>query len=192
MMLGLKQVEPLKLHKADKVRYSTGSSYASHGGFSIVPWDNRSAKLLIDWSGRLSVTGRAQDADPLRKGDKFRHGSDLHFLHHAMAVSLDRALCGTQGVGGLLVGLAANDLLEDLPLARRQRCDKSANQIQLDLPATRHLMTRYSPFDSANKLVRRYGLEQKIICARLDGSHRRWKIGMTSKKDDGQGRATLI
>jgi hypothetical protein len=48
--------------------------------------DGTSSKLLIDWLGRLSVTGHAQNADPLGKRDKFGQGSDFHFLHHPMAV----------------------------------------------------------------------------------------------------------
>ena len=42
------------------------SRYASHGGFAIVPWGNSGSKLLIDWLGRLSVTGHtAPDTYPL-------------------------------------------------------------------------------------------------------------------------------
>ena len=54
--------------------------YAPRTAFAIVPWDNRGSKLLIDWLGRLSVTGRAQDADPLGMGDKFGHGFGLAFF----------------------------------------------------------------------------------------------------------------
>jgi hypothetical protein len=32
------------------------------------------------------------NADPFGKGDKFRQGLDLHFLHHPMAMGLDRPL----------------------------------------------------------------------------------------------------
>ena len=82
------------------------------------------------------AAGRAaQDTYPLgfRRNYSSGRGPDLHFFHHPMAVGLDRALRRTQGVGGLLVGQAANDQLEDLPFARRQARDESANQIQLNL-----------------------------------------------------------
>ena len=78
----------------------------------------------------------------LGKGDKFRQGSDLHFLHHPLAMGLDRALGRAQRVGDLLVGLAANNKLEDFPLARRQCRDMSANDVQLVLQATRRFMMR--------------------------------------------------
>jgi hypothetical protein len=52
--------------------------------------------------GLLSVIERtAQDTDPLGNGDKFRHIPDLHFLHHLLAVGLDRPLRGAQGAGGV-------------------------------------------------------------------------------------------
>jgi hypothetical protein len=39
---------------------------------------------------RLStVLCAAQDINPFGKGDKFRQGSDLHFLHDPMAMGLD-------------------------------------------------------------------------------------------------------
>ena len=52
-------------------------------------------------------------------------------------------------------------------------------------------MTRYSPFNCPKKLVRRYGLGQKILRTRLDGPHRDRNIGMTGEKHDGQGRSEL-
>src|SRR4029077_15954741 len=106
-------------------------------------------------------------------------------------VCLDRALRAAQGNPGLLVGLAANNKLEDLPLARRQSPDRSANKIQLGLLATRNFMTGYSPVYCGKKLVRRYGLDEEILRTRLDGPHRGWQIELTSKKNDGQGRTKL-
>ena len=140
--------------------------------------------------GRRSGT-RQKSADPLGQRHQFRHGSDLHFLHHPLAVRLDRALRAAQGIPGLLVGLAANNKLEDLPFARRQSRDTSANHIQLGLLATRNFMTGYSPVYCGKKLVRRYGLDEEILRTRLDGPHRGWQIGLTRKKNDGQGRAKL-
>jgi hypothetical protein len=86
-----KRCEPVEPLKASGFNIQ-GPWYASRGAFAIVPWDNGGSKLLIDWSGRLSVTGRAQDADPLGKRDKFGQGSDLHFLHHPVAVGFNGAL----------------------------------------------------------------------------------------------------
>lgn len=141
--------------------------------------------------GRQSVS-RPKNADPLGKGDKFRQGSGLHFLHHPLAVGLDRALGCAQRVADLFVGPTANDKFEDFPLARRQSRDMSANHLKLDLSATRYFMTRYSPFDCAKKLVRRYGLAQKIFGTRPDGPHRGRNIGVTSEKHDRHGRAEFV
>jgi hypothetical protein len=75
--------------------------------------------------GRLSAVGcAAQDADPLGKGDKFRQRLDLHFLHHPLAVGLDRALGCAQRVADLLVGLTANDKFEDFRAASMPRYER--------------------------------------------------------------------
>ena len=137
------------------------------------------------------LSGNRRNADPLGQRHQFRHGSDLHFLHHPLTVRLDRALCAAQGIPSLLVGLAANNKLEDLPFARRQSRDTSANHIQLSLLATQNFMTGYSPVYCGKKLVRRYGLDEEVLRTGLDGPHRGWNIGLTSKKNDGQGRAKL-
>ena len=147
---------------------------------------------LRDRLGRLSGARHSdQNANPLAKRDKFRQGSDLHFLHHPVAMGLDRAFGRAQRVGDLLVGLAANDMFEDFPLARRQCRDMSANDVQLALQATRRFMMRYSPLNGVKKVVRRYGLGQKILRARLDGPHRGRNIGITGEKHDRQRRAEL-
>jgi hypothetical protein len=57
-------------------------------------------------------------------------------------MGFDRAFGRAQRVGDLLVGLAANNQLEDLPLARCQFRDMSANNVQLVLQAARRLMVR--------------------------------------------------
>ena len=108
-----------------------------------------------------------QVADSFGLRHQFRHGSDLHFLHHPLAVRLDRALRAAQGIPGLLIGLAANNKLEDLPFARRQSRNTSANHVQLGLLATRNFMTGYSPVYCGKKLVRRYGLDEEILRTRL-------------------------
>jgi hypothetical protein len=46
-----------------------------------------------------------------------------------------RARCAPQGPSGLLVGLAANDKLKDLPLTRRQCRDMSTNRNQFAFQA---------------------------------------------------------
>src|SRR5450631_1225475 len=50
-------------------------------------------------------------------------------------------------------------------------------------------MMRYSPLNCLKKLIRRYGLGQKILRTRLDGPDRGRNIGVTSEKHDRQGRA---
>jgi hypothetical protein len=106
-----------------------------------------------------------------------------------MAVGLNGALGHAQRVAGLLVGLTANDKLENFPLAGRQLPDTRANQVQLAVQATRPFMMRDSPFNCPKKRIRRYGLGQKIVRTRFNGPHSGRNIGVASEEDDGQGRA---
>jgi len=75
--------------------------------------------LLMNFLSRQPSTRRISQI-PARSAreNQLREGLDLHLLHHPVAMRLDRALGRTQYDGNLLVGLAANDELEDLPLAR--------------------------------------------------------------------------
>src|SRR5437868_8827348 len=131
-------IQALDMHRATILLLSNGTITA--------------AKMLRNWLGCLSATRHtARDADTFGKGDEFSQRLNLHFLHDPVAVSLDRALRGTQRSSGMLVGLAANNEFEDFPLAWRQFGEVSANHVQPDLPVTRHFMTRYSPFDCSKK-----------------------------------------
>lgn len=58
---------------------------------------------------------------------------DLHFRHHPVAIGFDGTFGPTYRAGDRLVGLAANDNLDDLPLARRQCLDAGENDIQFVL-----------------------------------------------------------
>ena len=69
-------------------------------------------------------------------------------------MGLDRALGRAYRAGDVLVGVAANDKFKDLPLARRQRCDMGANDVQRDLQAIRRIVMRNGPFNGWKKLVR--------------------------------------
>jgi hypothetical protein len=55
---------------------------------------------------------------------------DLHFLHHPVAMGLDCPFGGAQRIGDLLVGLAANDEVEDFALARRQCRDMNTDGVR--------------------------------------------------------------
>ena len=114
---------------------------------------------------------------------------DLHLLHHPVAMGLDRAFGRAQCVGDLLVGLAANDELEHFPLARRQRRDMGTDDVELVFSGRAPPGDAPSPARCAKKLLRRYGLGQEILRARLDGPHRGRDIGITGEKHDRQGRA---
>ena len=61
----------------------------------------------------------AQETDPLGRGDKYWQGLDLHFLHHPLAVGLDRPLRGSEFIRDLLVHPASHHQIEHLPLVRR-------------------------------------------------------------------------
>ena len=74
-------------------------------------------KRGCDLSG---LSGSRYDADAFGKRYKFRQGLSLHLLHHPVAMGLDSTCSTTQRAGDLLVGIAANDKLEDFPLAWRQ------------------------------------------------------------------------
>ena len=73
------------------------------------------------------------NANSFRKGNEFGQRLNLHFFHHPVAMSLDRALGPAQLAGDMLVGVADNDKVEDLPLARCQRCEPSVDNIQFGL-----------------------------------------------------------
>ena len=103
----------------------------------------------LDWR-----SGSHKNAEPLAKGYKFRQGLDLHLLHHPVAMGLDGTLGTTQRAGDLLVAVAANDKVENLPLARRQCRDMSANDVPLALQATCHFMMCNRPFDCPKKNIR--------------------------------------
>jgi hypothetical protein len=63
----------------------------------------------------------AADRTPTRSaGYKFRQGSDLHFLHHPVAMGLDGTFSPADRVGNLLVCIAANDKQKDFTFARRK------------------------------------------------------------------------
>jgi hypothetical protein len=62
---------------------------------------------------------RPDNAATLGKGNKLCQSLNLQLLHHPLAMGFDRALGRAQCVRGVLVGVAANDPLEDLPFARR-------------------------------------------------------------------------
>jgi hypothetical protein len=115
----------------------------------------------------------------------------LHFLDHPLAVGFDCAFGRAQRARDLFVGLAANDKLEDLPLARREFPDISANHVQLALQVMSRFMVGYSPLNCLKELVRRHGLGEKILGTRLDGQHRGRNIRVTNEKHDRQGRTEL-
>ena len=83
-----------------------------------------------------------------------------------------------------LVAPASHHQIEHLPLAWRQCRHQRQHFLQPDFLATHYFMTRYSPLDCLNKVIRRYWFEQKILSARLDGLHRDSNIGMTREKND--------
>jgi hypothetical protein len=106
------------------------------------------ALIHVKQGGDLSRLARSRhNADPLGKGHKFRQGPNLHFLHHPVAMGFDGTLGTTQRAGDVLVGVAANDTVENLPLAPRQCCDQSANHVQFALQAKRHSMMRNRPLN---------------------------------------------
>ena len=87
-------------------------------------------------------------------------------------MGLDGALGAAQRAGDLLVGVAANDKFEDLPLARRQCPDAGANDVHFVLQIAEGSVVRESLFDRAKEVVGRYRLGQEVMRTRLDGLHR--------------------
>ena len=110
--------------------------------------------LLMSFLSRLSgIRQISQNPSTLGKRDQLREGLDLQLLHYSVAMRLDRAFGRAQYVGDLLVGLAANDKIEDLALARRQRRDMSTHDVKLASLAARCLMVSQSPFNCTKKLL---------------------------------------
>ena len=75
----------------------------------------------------------ATDADPLGKGHKLRQGFDLHLLHHIVAMGFHGSFGTAYRPSDLLVVIAANDKLENFPLAWRQSPDTGAHAVQFVL-----------------------------------------------------------
>ena len=98
-----------------------------------------------------SAAGR--DACTLGERDKLRHASNLQLLHRLLPVSLDRALRPAQSAGDMLVGVADNDKVEDLPLARCQRCEPSVDNIQFGLLLPRCLVVYERPFNGRKQVL---------------------------------------
>src|SRR5258705_5673162 len=146
--------------------------------------------LLMNFLSRLPSTRQiSQNPGTLGKRHQLREGLDLHLLHHPVAMRLDRALGRTQYDGNLLVGLAANNELEDLPLARRQLRNMGAHDVELVSLSTRYLVVSHGPFNCSKKLFRRYRLGEYIFLACLDGPHGSRDVRIASEKHDREGRA---
>ena len=163
--------------------------YSLHSRYAIVLLANSDSELLR--IVRPSVGCAAQDTDPLGKGDKLRHGLDLHFFHHLLAVSLDGALRRSQFKRNLPVEFAAHDKVKYLPFAPCQSRHMSANRFQFGLLGTCYFMTRYGLLDCEKERARRFGFEQEILGTRLHSPDRGPNIWAAGEKNDGQGRAKL-
>jgi hypothetical protein len=100
----------------------------------------------VGWGGH-----GVQVADSFGLRHQFRHGSDLHFLHHPMAVGFYSPCCSSQLSCVLFIHFAPNDKFENLPFTRGQFPDASANHVQLAAQATRYFMMRYSPLNCPKK-----------------------------------------
>ena len=110
-------------------------------------------EMLRDSLDGLSGS-RHKGTDALSKRYKFRQTPNLHFLHHPVAMGLDGAFGTAYRAGGLLVGVTANETLEDLPLARRQCRDMRANDFQRALLAIRRVVMCDGPLNGLKQLVR--------------------------------------
>ena len=78
-------------------------------------------------------------------------------------MGLDRAHRRYQHVGYRLVAFAANDKFKDLPLARRQCRDTRENCVSRLLLLKHGIVMRDGPFDSFEKLLRCYRLDEEIL-----------------------------
>ena len=75
-----------------------------------------------------------------------------------------RAIC--------LLVIAANDKLENFPLARRQSPDTGAHAVQFVLQIAQCSVVRESLFNRAKEVLGCYRLGQEVIRTRLDSPHR--------------------
>src|SRR3954451_14590223 len=85
-------------------------------GLHIVPLDRR----FMAVSGACLAAVFREEAEALRNRHELRQRSYLCLLHHLVAVRLDGSFRRPQLMRDLLVDLASNDEVEDLPLARCQ------------------------------------------------------------------------
>ena len=85
-------------------------------------------------------------------------------------MGLDGALGRAQRAANLLVGVATNDKIEDLPLTRRQSPETGANDVQFVLQIAQCLVVRESLFNRAKEVIGRYRLGEEVMRTGLDGS----------------------
>src|SRR6478752_586408 len=96
----------------------------------------------------------------------------------------DGPLGRSKRVADLLVEFAANDEFEDLPLARRQRSEASANAVQGALLIAPCSLICERLLKGAKQFVALYRLIEKVVRACLQRPHDGRSVGITSEKND--------
>src|SRR5262245_17572285 len=103
--------------------------------------------------GRTRVRGQTREPCGLAHAYELGYGADLHLLHHAAAVLLDRLLRNVEIGGDLLVQPALDHVLHDLALASRQSLHPCHADVTLERPSPLVGMTLQGPTDSSNEDV---------------------------------------
>ncbi|MET4036259.1 hypothetical protein ABMB68_007463, partial [Bradyrhizobium sp. RT4a] len=125
-----------------------------------------------------------QNADPLGHRNQLGQALSLHLLHHHVAMGLDGALGRSQRVADLLVEFAANDQFENLPLARRQRREASANAVQGALLIAPCLLMCERLLNGAKQFIALYRVVREELAAAPGSSGVSSRDGLEEGSDD--------
>ncbi len=105
-------------------------------------------------------------------------------MHYPGAVDLDGLFHSTQFRSDLLVETSPHDLLQHLPLARRQGVEPPLERMAHAVVAPLRGVDLQRLIDGFEQPRLRNGFGQEIDCARTNGGHRHRDAAVTGEEDD--------
>ena len=126
-----------------------------------------------------------------RHANQVRQAARLQLLHHPRAVHLDRARADAELAGDGLVGRAAGEPFEDIPLARGQPVEPAADVAESRFAAPRFFVQGQSLCDCVENGIVRKRLLDEVDGACLDRPDRHRDVAVARDDDDRQRRRRL-
>jgi hypothetical protein len=103
----------------------------------------------------FGASGCLKNPQPFRNRDELRKGSNLHLLHHSMAMSFNGPYRRPQLGCNLFVDLASNNKFENLSFPRGQEPREATETIQLAALIPLGLIRGKRAFNCLNQLIGR-------------------------------------